>query len=844
MRRPAPCSGASPRRPTRRSPARRRSRPLAPVADPSRLAIYAAASDGKIRKLRVSDGKVLWTTSVTRDPTHEKLTSSLNYSKGLVLVTTGGYIGDAPPYQGHVVSLFAASGRIDHVWNSLCSDRPAIITPSTCSASDSAIWSRNGAAVDPATGDLVVATGNATFNGSTDWGDSVLVLSPDASKLLRHWTPADQDHLNTSDLDLGSTSPALLPGGYGVQGGKDGLLRLLPLNKLPGVNARTGGEVQTLPTPGNAALFTEPAVWQGKWVFVADPSGTEALRFAGGRLKPGGRTPPAARRRSCPEGCSTSLVRTRSRCTRRRPASCSRRSRTAAATGRPPSRSTAESRSPRAIRTRTRRAACSTSTRSRSREDKPAGHSVRRGQRRVEQRCLAPVFALQRRMFTAVPGTSCSPSAQVCTAVPGTSSSLTQTRPNGGARHQQFALRRRVPTAVPGTGDVLPRPGGTAVPGTGVVASAGSLRKVLAHLLRRRTRVATLLVLLAVVGLPAAASGRTQTLHLVHVAHVTDPLYATAPAGQPGKLYVVLQAGQIVVLTNGKLTSTFLDIHSLVKSGGELGLLSMAFDPGYAKNHRFYVDYTDVHGDTRVVRYLSNGTTGIPSSAKQLLFVKDFAPNHNGGQLQFGPDGRLYWGNGDGGGEDDPNDNGQNLNRPFAKIMRLNVNAATPRWQLVAYGLRNPWRFSFDRKTGDLYIGDVGQNKYEEIDYLPRGFQGIVNFGWKHFEGNHIFDAGVPLLTTGHYVAPIVEYSHDNGNCAVDGGFVYRGANVAAAVGRYFYGDNCSGTVWSLKVVNGKATDVRVEPFKVPGLSGFGQDSRGELYLLSVSTGDIFRLAG
>ena len=218
-----------------------------------------------------------------------------------MLVTTGGYIGDAPPYQGHVVTLFAASGRIDHVWNSLCSDRHAIISPSTCSASDSAIWSRNGAAVDPATGDLVVATGNAPFNGSTNWGDSVLVLSPDASKLLRHWTPADQDHLNTSDLDLGSTSPALLPGGYAVQGGKDGLLRLLPLHKLPGVNARTGGELQTLPTPGNAMLFTEPAVWQGKWVFVADcvrHRGAAASQAGGcsrrGRTRTGGTSPVVA----------------------------------------------------------------------------------------------------------------------------------------------------------------------------------------------------------------------------------------------------------------------------------------------------------------------------------------------------------------------------------------------------------------------------------------------------------------------------------------------------------------------------------------------------------------------
>ena len=162
----------------------------------------------------------------------------------------------------------------------------------------------------------------------------------------------------------------------------------------------------------------------------------------------------------------------------------------------------------------------------------------------------------------------------------------------------------------------------------------------------------------------------------------------------------------------------------------------------------------------------------------------------------------------------------------------------------MAYGLRNAWRFSFDSKTGDLYIGDVGQDHWEEIDYLPRGFSGLANFGWKHYEGNTVFDASTALLTAGRYVPPIVVYSHDNNNCAVDGGFVYRGAAVPSAVGRYFYGDNCSGTVWSLKVVGGQATDVRVEPFNVPGLSSFGTDSRGELYLMSVTTGDVYRLAG
>ena len=290
------------------------------------------------------------------------------------------------------------------------------------------------------------------------------------------------------------------------------------------------------------------------------------------------------------------------------------------------------------------------------------------------------------------------------------------------------------------------------MPGTGVswtstavqapVPAAGSLPGVLADLLRRRIWAATALVVLSRRRVPAAASGRGQALHLVHVAHVTQPLYATAPAGQPGKLYVVQQAGQIVVLANGKSTSTFLDIHSLVKSGGEQGLLSMAFDPGYAKNHRFYVDYTDLNGDTRVVRYLSNGTTGIPSSAKQLLFVKDFAPNHNGGQLQFGPDGRLYWGNGDGGGEDDPNDNGQNLNRPFAKIMRLererrraDAGSSSPTASATRGASRSTARPA--TSTSATSARTSGRRSTTCSAASP----GIANFGWKHFEGNHVFDA-------------------------------------------------------------------------------------------------------
>ena len=257
-----------------------------PALSTDRTAVYAGAPDGRIRRLRLSDGRVLWTTRITLDPTHEKVTSSLNVSRGLVIATTGGYIGDAPPYQGHVVTMSERTGRVAHVWNSLCSDRHVLIVPKTCGTSDSAIWSRNGAAVDPANGTLVVATGNAPFDGRTNWGDSVVVLSPDASRMLRHWTPTDHEHLSTSDLDLGSTSPGFLAGGLAVQGGKDGKLRLLNLRRLPGVNPRTGGELQTLPVPGGVDMFSEPAIWKGTWVFVSTSGGTEALLLRGGRLHP------------------------------------------------------------------------------------------------------------------------------------------------------------------------------------------------------------------------------------------------------------------------------------------------------------------------------------------------------------------------------------------------------------------------------------------------------------------------------------------------------------------------------------------------------------------------------
>jgi glucose/arabinose dehydrogenase len=347
---------------------------------------------------------------------------------------------------------------------------------------------------------------------------------------------------------------------------------------------------------------------------------------------------------------------------------------------------------------------------------------------------------------------------------------------------------------------------------------------------------------LALLLFATGASARGDALHLVRIAQFDAPVYATVAPGEPRNMYVVEQGGYVRVLTGGRIRATpFLDVHSLIVSGGEQGLLSIAFDPAYQRSHRFFVDYTDRSGDTHVVEYRSNGTRAIPSSAKQRLFVKDFAPNHNGGQLQFGPDGRLYWGNGDGGGAGDPGGNGQSLARPFAKIMRLDINAKKPRWTLVAYGLRNPWRFSFDRKTGDLYIGDVGQDNWEEVDYLKRGTQTVANFGWNHFEGTHVYDGITKMLTRGTYHRPVVEYPHEDG-CSVTGGYVYRGTRIPAAVGRYFYGDYCSGLVWSLKMVGGKATSVRRETFTLGGLSSFAQGTDGELYLMSANSGGFFHL--
>jgi glucose/arabinose dehydrogenase len=308
---------------------------------------------------------------------------------------------------------------------------------------------------------------------------------------------------------------------------------------------------------------------------------------------------------------------------------------------------------------------------------------------------------------------------------------------------------------------------------------------------------------------------------------------------EPKRLYVVEQVGRIRYFVNGKVGGTFIDLRDRILSGGEQGLLSVAFHPAYRTNHRFYVDYTDKNGNTRVVEFRSRRGRGVKSTARQLLFVRQPYANHNGGELQFDANGLLYVGMGDGGSAGDPGNRAQNPNVKLGKLLRVDPLRSKV-WQTVGLGLRNPWRFSFDA-GGNLYIGDVGQGNWEEIDYRPRAdISTLANYGWRAFEGRTRF-SNTPL-GPGQLVAPIYVYSHDGGNCSITGGYVYRGRAVPAAAGRYFFGDYCTGDVSSLKMQGTVATDVRREPFRVQGLTTFGLDAAGELYL-GTQSGKIYKLA-
>ena len=315
------------------------------------------------------------------------------------------------------------------------------------------------------------------------------------------------------------------------------------------------------------------------------------------------------------------------------------------------------------------------------------------------------------------------------------------------------------------------------------------------------------------------------------------PVGMASTPSEPDRLYIVEQPGSVRIVENGELLpGPFLDIRSKVKSGGEQGLLSLAFDPDYDSNRLFYVDYTDMNGDTRVVEYEADGAE--PRERRELLFVDQPYANHNGGQLAFGPDGRLYVGMGDGGAGGDPENRAQNLDERLGKLLSTDP-ARSDGWRIEGYGLRNPWRSLVARGRGDLWIGDVGQGEWEEIDHTPTESPGLENYGWDVYEGTHVYEDKDPN-PEGHLVMPVYEYSHDEG-CSVTGGFVYRGDDIPAARGRYFFADYCSDRMWSLLLRGAEAADVRRDAIAVSSLSSFGEDARGELYAMSLN-GELVKL--
>jgi glucose/arabinose dehydrogenase len=355
---------------------------------------------------------------------------------------------------------------------------------------------------------------------------------------------------------------------------------------------------------------------------------------------------------------------------------------------------------------------------------------------------------------------------------------------------------------------------------------------------------------------PAAQRG----VRLARIGNFDQPLYVTAPPGDERRVFVVEQGGRIWVVRGGqKLKQPFLDLSAKTEAGGEQGLLSMAFAPDYATTGLFYVDYTDNDGDSHIVEYKrATEDRADPGSARQVIFQRQPQPNHNGGLLLFGPDDLLYVGFGDGGGGGDQHGsrgNAQSLSTLLGKILRIDprpsgdrpygiprsnpfVNRHGARGEIYSYGLRNPWRFSFDRSTGDLTIGDVGQDQWEEIDFVRRNRGKGANFGWRPFEGrSHYYpDESAPGA-----VAPVLVRSHDDGWCSITGGVIVRDRALAGLFGRYVFGDYCRPQVLSARLGSGSARDVRSTGLRVSALTSFGEDAQGRVYATS-GNGPVYRL--
>jgi glucose/arabinose dehydrogenase len=385
-------------------------------------------------------------------------------------------------------------------------------------------------------------------------------------------------------------------------------------------------------------------------------------------------------------------------------------------------------------------------------------------------------------------------------------------------------------------------------------------------MLRRAAAILAAVALIALAAAPSIAAPTDARIQLSLVASgLTRPVFLTSANDGTRRLFIVEQTGRIRILKNGAvLANAFLSVASYVSGGTEQGLLGLAFSPKFSTNHKFYVDYTDVNGDTVIREYRASTTNPdrvATGSGRTILKIDQPYANHNGGMLAFGPDGDLYIGMGDGGSAGDPGNRAQSTASLLGKILRINVNGVTSTraylipstnpyvgrtgrdeiWQL---GLRNPWRFSFDRATGNLWIGDVGQNRWEEIDRAIKTTSGAgrgINWGWRVMEGFACYNPATGCSTTGK-TKPLLAYDHSNGRCAVTGGYVSRGPAVPALYGGYVFGDYCSGEIWVVTATaSSPASKVLLLDTAFP-ISSFGEDASGNLYVLDLSGGKVYEI--
>jgi glucose/arabinose dehydrogenase len=343
---------------------------------------------------------------------------------------------------------------------------------------------------------------------------------------------------------------------------------------------------------------------------------------------------------------------------------------------------------------------------------------------------------------------------------------------------------------------------------------------------------------------PLPATTESGTAHHFDVERIATglnrPTYVGAAPGDDRALWVLEQPGRVVRLSEGR-EETVLDLGDRVRTGTEQGLLGIAFDPDFARNGLVYLHWSEPAGDTRVAEFRQRRDGRLASKPERLLLaVEQPEENHNGGQLVFGPDGRLYLGLGDGGGALDPHRTAQDKGQLLGKLISLDVEAQRPQWRIELYGLRNPWRFAFDTALGEVWIGDVGQDEVEEVNRVQlEPDEPPKNLGWSAYEGADEVDGG-SLHGDGELIWPVATYTHDDG-CSITGGVIYGGALLPGFNRRYVYGDFCSGTLWSLEgTPDGRADDVRREQAQIPGLTHIGTDPRGEL-VFAAGTGELYR---